>query len=168
MAHATCHLACRWYTPVQAIRPSAAAGASTHGPGLRRNAAWPGPRAPPPRRPPAHPHRHHRHRSQRPHPEDHHRSDVGSHLPPDHDFYIDTIAAPVLVHNCPVSPSAGEGSATVSDVLKGKLGSIMRAPLPSGSPAWSDIMDMSMDEIRAAARANQPGFKTILKAANGQ
>jgi RHS repeat-associated protein len=78
----------------------------------------------------------------------------------DHDFYIDVANTAVLVHNC---PTAGEGSPRVSDVLKTKLGSIMRAPLPSGSPSWSDIGDMTMDEVRAAARANQPGFKTILK-----
>jgi RHS repeat-associated protein len=82
-------------------------------------------------------------------------------IPTDHDFYIDTTAASVLAHNCPTGP--GQGSPKVSDILKGKLGSIMRAPLPPGSPAWSDVMDMTMDEIRAAARANQPGFKTILK-----
>jgi hypothetical protein len=78
----------------------------------------------------------------------------------DHDFYVDTIAAAVLVHNCPMP---GGGSAKVSEVFKTKLGSIMRAPLPSGSPSWSDIGDITMDEVRAAARANQPGFKTILK-----
>jgi hypothetical protein len=60
--------------------------------------------------------------------------------------------------------SASSGSnPTVSQVLKTKLGSITRAPLPPGSPSWSDIGDMTMDEVRAAARANQPGFKTILK-----
>ena len=56
-----------------------------------------------------------------------------------------------------------EGDEKVSDVLKGKLGSITRAPLPRGSPSWSDIGNMTMNEIRAAARTNQPGFKTILK-----
>lgn len=59
--------------------------------------------------------------------------------------------------------SGDQGNETVSDVLKGKIGSIRRAPLPSGSPSWSDIGDMTMNEVRAAARANQPGFKTILK-----
>jgi len=56
-----------------------------------------------------------------------------------------------------------QGNENVSDVLKGKLGSITRAPLPRGSPSWSDIGNMTMNEVRAAARANQPGFKTILK-----
>ena len=82
-------------------------------------------------------------------------------IPGDHDFYIDTAATTILAHNCPAGP--GGESPKVSDILKGKLGSIMRAPLPSGSPAWSDIMDMTMEEVRAAARSNQPGFKTILK-----
>jgi uncharacterized protein YukE len=55
------------------------------------------------------------------------------------------------------------GSEKVSDVLKGKLGSIQRAPLPRGSPSWSEVGNMTMSEVRAAARANQPGFKAILK-----
>lgn len=78
----------------------------------------------------------------------------------DHDFYIDTTAAAFLVDNC---PAPGERSQTVSEVLRTKLGSIMRAPLPSGSLSWSEIGDMTIDEVRAAARANQRGFKTILK-----
>ncbi len=56
-----------------------------------------------------------------------------------------------------------EADITVSDVLEGKLGSITRAPLPPGSPAWADIQDMSIADVRAAAKANEPGFKTILK-----
>lgn len=51
------------------------------------------------------------------------------------------------------------GNEKVSEVLKGKLGSIQRAPLPRGSPSWSEIGNMTMSEVRAAARANQPGFK---------
>jgi RHS repeat-associated protein len=58
---------------------------------------------------------------------------------------------------------ADEADITVSDVLEGKLGSITRAPLPPGSPAWADIQDMSIADVRAAAKANEPGFKTILK-----
>jgi hypothetical protein len=52
---------------------------------------------------------------------------------------------------------------SVRDVLEGKRGSIRNAPLPPGSPAWEDVADMTMSEIRAAARANEPGYKTILK-----
>jgi hypothetical protein len=61
-----------------------------------------------------------------------------------------------------INYSAG-GNEKVSDVLKGKAGSIMRAPLPRGSPSWSEVGSMTMNEVRAAARANQPGFRTILK-----
>ena len=56
-----------------------------------------------------------------------------------------------------------EGNEKVSEVLKGKLGSITRAPLPRGSPSWSEVGTMTMNDVRAAARANQPGFRTILK-----
>jgi hypothetical protein len=80
----------------------------------------------------------------------------------DHTFYIATAGTAVLVHNCPAAGGT-PGSETVSQVLKGKRGSIMRAPLPAGSPSWADIMNMTMNEIRAAAQANRPGFKTILK-----
>jgi len=52
---------------------------------------------------------------------------------------------------------------TVTSVLRGKLGSIKRKALDPGSPSWSDIGDMSIDQVRAAAKANQPGFRTILK-----
>ncbi len=63
----------------------------------------------------------------------------------------------------PTAASRPAPSPTHSGSTPTKLGSITRAPLPSGSPSWSDIGDMTMDEVRAAARANQPGFKTILK-----
>ena len=58
---------------------------------------------------------------------------------------------------------ADEADITVSDALEGKLGSITRAPLPPGSPAWADIQDMSIADVRAAAKAGEPGYKTILK-----
>ncbi len=58
---------------------------------------------------------------------------------------------------------ADEADLTVSDVLEGKLGSIRRAPLAPGSPSWADIADMSISDVRAAAKANEPGFRTILK-----
>jgi RHS repeat-associated protein len=56
-----------------------------------------------------------------------------------------------------------EADVTVADVLKGKLGSITKAPLSPGSPAWADIQDMSIADVRAAAKANEPGYRTILK-----
>jgi RHS repeat-associated protein len=56
-----------------------------------------------------------------------------------------------------------EADVTVADALKGKVGSITRAPLPPGSPAWADIQEMSIADVRAAAKAGEPGYKTILK-----
>jgi tripartite motif-containing protein 71 len=61
---------------------------------------------------------------------------------------------------------ADEADIVASDVLKGKLGKITRAPLPPGSPAWADIANMTMAEIRVAAKANEPGFKVIYKLLN--
>ena len=61
---------------------------------------------------------------------------------------------------------ADEADVTVSDVLAGKVGRITRAPLPLGSPAWADIQDMSIVDVRAAAQANEPGFKAIYKLLN--
>jgi RHS repeat-associated protein len=61
---------------------------------------------------------------------------------------------------------ADEADVTVSDVLAGKVGKITRAPLPPGSPAWADIQDMSIADVRAAAKANEPGFKMIYKLLN--
>jgi len=58
---------------------------------------------------------------------------------------------------------ADESDIIVSDVLKGKLGKIIRAPLPPGSPSWADIANMTMADVRAAAKANEPGFKMIYK-----
>jgi hypothetical protein len=80
----------------------------------------------------------------------------------DHDFYVVT-AAPVLVHNCPVAGGEEEPSETVAQILRNKKGSIMRAPLPSGAPSWQEIMNMTLSQVRAAARENRPGFRTILK-----
>jgi RHS repeat-associated protein len=61
---------------------------------------------------------------------------------------------------------ADEADITVSDVLEGKLGKITKAALPPGSPAWADIQDMSIADVRAAAKANEPGFKKIYKLLN--
>lgn len=48
-------------------------------------------------------------------------------------------------------------------VMRRKKGSIQRADLPPGSPPWDQVREMPMAEIEAAAKANQPGYKTILK-----
>ncbi len=58
---------------------------------------------------------------------------------------------------------ADEADIAISDVLKGKLGKITKAPLPPGSPSWEQVSNMTVAEVRAAAKANEPGFKTILK-----
>jgi RHS repeat-associated protein len=44
---------------------------------------------------------------------------------------------------------ADEADITVADALKGKVGRITKAPLPLGSPAWSDIQEMSIADVRA-------------------
>ena len=51
----------------------------------------------------------------------------------------------------------------VSDVLKGKKGSIKQARLPAGAPSWGEVGDKTMDEITAGARANKPGYRKIQK-----
>jgi len=65
----------------------------------------------------------------------------------------------------PGTPAAGQppDEPTIAEILKGKLGSIQRAPLPPGSPSWSDITNMTLSEIRAGAQENLPGYRTILK-----
>ncbi len=61
---------------------------------------------------------------------------------------------------------ADEADITVADVLKGKVGNITKAPLPPGSPSWADIQEMLITDVRAAAKANEPGFKKIYKLLN--
>lgn len=84
-----------------------------------------------------------------------------------HTYYVagmgpgGNVGAPILVHNADEGPCG-----TVADLLKNKLGSIKRASLPKGSPSWADIEGMTLDEIRAGAKANEPGYKTILKLPN--
>jgi hypothetical protein len=51
----------------------------------------------------------------------------------------------------------------VSDVLKGKKGSIKQAPLPPGSPSWEDLLDKKMSDIETGANENRPGYKEIRK-----
>jgi hypothetical protein len=52
---------------------------------------------------------------------------------------------------------------TVRDVLRLKKGSIRTAPLPRGSPTWSEIEGMMWEDVDEAAKRNEPGFKTIRK-----
>jgi hypothetical protein len=64
-------------------------------------------------------------------------------------------------------PGSGEiarrAAETVGDVLAKKQGRIHRAPLAKGSPSLSDVRDMSMSEVERRAKANETGFRTILK-----
>lgn len=55
---------------------------------------------------------------------------------------------------------------TVGETLQGKLGSINRAPLPPGTPPLSEISDMTMGEVRAAAQARERGFQALWKLLN--
>jgi len=52
---------------------------------------------------------------------------------------------------------------TGREILRTKKASVRTAPLPGGSPSWSEIEDMMWEEIEAGAAENRPGFKTIRK-----
>jgi hypothetical protein len=52
---------------------------------------------------------------------------------------------------------------TVEEVLARKKGSILRAPLPPGSPDWDDIRAERMSDVARKARENVPGYKAIRK-----
>lgn len=51
----------------------------------------------------------------------------------------------------------------VRDILKLKKGTIRQVPLDPGSPSWDSILDMTWEQVDAAANANKTGFKTIRK-----
>lgn len=65
----------------------------------------------------------------------------------------------------PGTPKVGQppDEPSIAEVLKGKVASIKNAPLPQGSPSWNEITNMTLSQIRAGAKANLPGYKTILK-----
>ena len=52
---------------------------------------------------------------------------------------------------------------TVQDILSTKVARITRCALPKGSPGWDQIRGMTMQEVIAGAKANRPGYKTLLK-----
>ncbi|HSI35424.1 MAG: hypothetical protein ACAI43_25815 [Phycisphaerae bacterium] len=52
---------------------------------------------------------------------------------------------------------------TVSEVLRQKKASIRTAPLPPGSPSWSELEPMRWEAIESGARQNLPGYKTVRK-----
>jgi hypothetical protein len=66
-------------------------------------------------------------------------------------------------NNAGSSKGGTDRGPTVDEVLKGKKGSITRAPLPKGSPSWSEVRDLPLSEIEQRARANDSVYKTILK-----
>jgi hypothetical protein len=51
----------------------------------------------------------------------------------------------------------------VVDILRGKKASIRAAPLPPGSPSWSQLEAMIWEEIEAGAKQNLPGLRTVRK-----
>jgi hypothetical protein len=51
----------------------------------------------------------------------------------------------------------------VRDILKEKKASVRQAPLPPGSPSWSELEAMYWEEVEDGARANKLGFKTVRK-----
>jgi hypothetical protein len=51
----------------------------------------------------------------------------------------------------------------VIEILRGKKASIRAAPLPAGSPSWSQFEPMYWEEIESGAKQNLPGFRTIRK-----
>ena len=65
----------------------------------------------------------------------------------------------VLVHNT----SGSLSGKTVAEILKTKLSSIKNAPLPPGSPSWSQILNMTWEEIVAGAKTGKPGFSVFRK-----
>ena len=73
-----------------------------------------------------------------------------------HTFFVVVGEDEVLVHNvC--------GDDRVSEILRGKKGSIRNAPLPKGSPSWDDLLGKTFAEIEAGAKAGLPGYRTIRK-----
>jgi len=65
---------------------------------------------------------------------------------------------------CPgmVSGPSNLAGKTVREILKGKKGSILQAPLKAGTPSWSEIMNKTIPELKEMAKKN-PGIKTIIK-----
>ncbi len=51
----------------------------------------------------------------------------------------------------------------MSDILKGKKGSIKQAQLPEGAPSWEEFSEMTWEQIEKGAEENLPGFKVVRK-----
>jgi hypothetical protein len=66
-----------------------------------------------------------------------------------------------------LDPFSGASGQSVAEILKTERSSIKNADLPAGSPTWRQIMNMTWEQIEAAARANKPGSRTIKKLLTG-
>ncbi|MEG3840208.1 hypothetical protein [Microcoleus sp. herbarium14] len=51
----------------------------------------------------------------------------------------------------------------MSEIIKGKKGSIKQAQLPAGSPSWEEFSEMIWEEIERGAEENIPGFRMVRK-----
>lgn len=51
----------------------------------------------------------------------------------------------------------------VDEILRQKKASIKRAPLPTGSPSWHELSEMTWERIEFGAKAGLPGFKVVHK-----
>ena len=56
-----------------------------------------------------------------------------------------------------------DADTSIEQLLRDKKASIVRAPLPPGSPSWSEVRRMVWGDIEAGARQNPPGFKELRK-----
>lgn len=51
----------------------------------------------------------------------------------------------------------------VSEILKGKKGSIKQAQLPASSPSWEEFSEMSWEQIERGAQENILRFRMVRK-----
>ncbi|WP_373536334.1 hypothetical protein [Microcoleus sp.] len=51
----------------------------------------------------------------------------------------------------------------MSEILKGKKGSIKQAQLPANLPSWEDLSEMICEEIERGAEDNISGFRMVRK-----
>ncbi|HEY4940045.1 MAG TPA: hypothetical protein VII56_01350 [Rhizomicrobium sp.] len=59
--------------------------------------------------------------------------------------------------------SSVDPSTLVKTVLERKKGLIRKAPLPRGSPSWSNLQHETMGDIERKARENVVGYRTVKK-----
>ncbi len=68
--------------------------------------------------------------------------------------------------SCPIPRKHPNAGKTVEDILKGKLGSIQKAPLERGSPSWNSIRGETWEHLVKKAQANEPGYRQFYKLLN--